>query len=197
VKRDAGQDAPVDPRPAITIEPQPAPEPEPLSDGPGVDSAGTAEDSVPEEPGDGAGPAPAVVGPGDAGALLERGRASANRRARDLAGSLDRYLAELAGILDADEKTREVRGQIAELEEALAAKRRELAALLPDKAAVRVAAAEDSPKMVVVGGVEVDRRLYYSEAVRSWAREHGHEVGSAGKMPRAVVEAYVAAHPAA
>jgi hypothetical protein len=195
VARDAEKSAPTDPRPVITIDLEPCAESEPAADeldaavGP-MDRAACGED-----------PEPARIPTGEAGDLLERGRASGNQRARDLTATLDRYLAELAGILESDEKTRAVREEIARLEKSLAAKKAELAALLPAAAARSRAKPvfdapfpNGAPKTVTIGGVEVDRKLYYSEAVRSWARENGHQVGVAGKMPRTAVEAYLAAH---
>lgn len=180
---------PVDTRPVISIDLEPvgiepayADEPQPAPpDGDDTD----ADDAPP-------------VAPADIAGLLERGRVSADLRARDLALAVDRNLAQLAEILETEERTRAVREEIERLEAALAVKRRELDALLPaDRPKVKPSTTPvgRAPLTVTVGGVRVDRRLYYSEQVRAWARDSGREVKAAGRLPRGVVEAYVAAHP--
>lgn len=182
-----GEAPPVDARPVISIELEPADTEPEYDDGP----------ELAEEPGEGDDEESEPIVVGDVTDLLERGRASMNLRARDLALSVDRQLVQLSEILEADERTAQVRGEIVRLEQELAAKRAELEALLPAgqaKPVPRVRPAAE-PKTVMVGGVQVDRRLYYSEAVRSWAREQGLEVASTGRMPREVVAAWVGAHP--
>ena len=49
----------------------------------------------------------------------------------------------------------------------------------------RVAAEAPAP-------VRTDREV--TTAIRSWARENGHEVSERGRIPKAVVEAYQSAH---
>lgn len=39
---------------------------------------------------------------------------------------------------------------------------------------------------------DADRKF---QAIRNWARENGHEVNGAGRIPHEVMEAYQAAHP--
>lgn len=206
VKRGASAPA----RPVAAVE---EPEPRPADEGDSVDTrpviaidldpAG-AEPEYAEETGPADEPEsdeyvgePEAIVVGDVTDLLERGRASKNLRARDLALSVDRQLVQLAEILEADERTAQVRGEIARLERELAVKRAELEALMPAGQAKPVARTRPAaaPKTVTVGGVQVDRRLYYSEQVRSWARDQGLEVASAGRMPREVVAAWVGAHP--
>ena len=205
VKRDAA--GPVADPVTDTVEapePRVAPEPEPVDTRPVISielDAPRTEPVYADEPQ----PAPpdgddtdADDAPADIAGLLERGRVSADLRARDLALAVDRNLAQLAEILETEERTRAVREEIERLEAALAVKRRELDALLPaDRPKVKPSTTPvgRAPLTVTVGGVRVDRRLYYSEQVRAWARDSGREVKAAGRLPRGVVEAYVAAHP--
>lgn len=193
----ADEGEPVDARPVIAVELEPAgTEPEYTDEQPSEHESESEIQAVEGEDADE--PEPIVVG--DVTGLLERGRASQNLRARDLALSVDRQLVQLAEILEADERTSAVREEIARLEEALAVKRRELDALLPvarPKPKFDAPFPNRTPKTVMVGGVQVDHRLYYSETVRSWARENGMQVSGSGKMPRSAVEAYVAAFPQA
>lgn len=195
--RTAEESEPQDTRPVIAIDLEAAGAEPRYDDQPQPEDESEIEIEAVEEE-DAQDPEPIVVG--DVTGLLERGRASKNLRARDLALSVDRQLVQLAEILEADERTSAVREEIARLEEALAVKRRELDALLPaSRPRPRLDAPfpNGTPKTVLVGGVQVDHRLYYSETVRSWARENGMQVSGSGKMPRSVVEAYVAAFPQA
>lgn len=180
---------PEDTRPVISIELEPTGAEPQYDDEPSVTDAPESEEDAGE-------PEPIVVG--DVTDLLERGRASKNLRARDLALSVDRQLVQLSEILEADERTAQVREEIARLEQELAAKRAELDALMPDarpKPKFDAPFPNGTPRTMLVGGVQVDRRLYYSEQVRSWARDQGLEVASVGRMPREVVAAWVGAHP--
>lgn len=191
----ADEGEPVDARPVIAVELEPAgTEPEYTDEQPSEHESESEIQAVEEEDADE--PEPIVVG--DVTGLLERGRASKNLRARDLALSVDRQLVQLSEILEADERTAQVREEIARLEQELAAKRAELDALMPDarpKPKFDAPFPNGTPRTMLVGGVQVDRRLYYSEQVRSWARDQGLEVASVGRMPREVVAAWVGAHP--
>lgn len=141
--------------------------------------------------------------------LLARADEIGSKRARYLAQQIRAAADDLVETLADDEATWGARqrraalleararldGQIAELDAELrpAAVRQSLAPSRRGKSKARAKKPGRARTGAAVSRQPADANLYYSPDVRSWARAHGHTVGSHGRIRREVVAAYLAA----
>lgn len=141
--------------------------------------------------------------------LLARAGEIGSKRARYLAQQIQAAADDLAETLTEDEATWEARrrraellaerarldGQIAALDAELrpAAVRQSVAPTPRGRGRARAKKPARSRTGAASSRQPVDANLYYSQQVRAWAREHGHTVGSHGRIRREVVAAYLAA----
>ncbi|WP_377271878.1 histone-like nucleoid-structuring protein Lsr2 [Peterkaempfera sp. SMS 1(5)a] len=133
-------------------------------------------------------PKPEQAKPNSAEALIAWGMQHPSARMNRLAGQARTALADLqqsqrkeAAVSTAEEHVQKLKRQLAEAEKALRVAKGTNGASSPAAKATPVA---DRPARD-----ELD-------TIRTWARENGHEVADRGRIPRNVVDAYRAAHPA-
>jgi hypothetical protein len=146
----------------------------------------------------------------DVDTLLAAGVASPQPRARELAGQIRDGIATLRTLIGNDEKFRTLTALVEVHRRHLAETEAELAALIGADSAPAV---DDRPAIVI--DVEPFREtetaapalkksapirkpdpLAYSPEVRAWARSHGWPgLGTYGRMPAAIVTAWLNAHP--
>ena len=159
--------------------------------------------AIPGEPRDTAQPVRALE------ELLARADEIGSKHARYLAERIRAAADDLRETLVDDEATWGARqrraalleararldGQIAELDAELrpAAVRQSLAPSRRGKSKARAKKPTRARTGAAASRQPADANLYYSPDVRSWAREHGHTVGSHGRIRREVVAAYLAA----
>lgn len=141
--------------------------------------------------------------------LLKRADEIGSKRARYLAQQIRTAADDLVETLADDEATWGARQRRAALLEARARLDGQIAALDAElRPAVQRQGAAPTPRGrgrarakkparsrtgAAASRQPADANLYYSPDVRSWAREHGHTVGSHGRIRREVVAAYLAA----
>lgn len=121
-------------------------------------------------------PEPAVTTPPPStmADLLERARATGDKRISRLADAAQTAHDRLTAQLGEHERNAEARARVAKLAAELAAA----------KAALRPTKTTAPPRSTVSTAV-----------MRAWARSAGHSVPDKGMLPRPVVDAYYAAHP--
>lgn len=173
-------------RPAVAAPQQPAPPPAAAAPPDWTNPVGT-NDGPPARPADEQpdpaiaptqppAPLPTITVPSSARtatpeAILEAGLAHGNAKLRSMAARVRTLLDDLAAALEDEDRTREARERVAQLERELAAAR---AMLRP----------------VMRGGdTETD-----PATVRAWARSTGVDCPKLGRVPRKVLDAYAAAH---
>ncbi|MFE0737421.1 histone-like nucleoid-structuring protein Lsr2 [Streptomyces sp. NPDC058855] len=110
---------------------------------------------------------------------------------RKSAARITAALTELSARRDSEAAQREAEARVAEAREALEKAEQELRAV---KASTRSPAAAPTPIRTGTSGAYSRDEL---TAIRTWARENGHQVADRGLPSKTVLDAYAAAHQAA
>jgi len=122
--------------------------------------------------------------------LLAWAKSSGNTRAMTLAARVREHLEELRNIRNRDEERTAAQAEVERLAAELEAAKARLKQAGGKTSAPSAPNASQRPH----GAVPSPDRKAHLAAVRTWAREQGHEVSDLGRVPAYIQTAYDAAH---
>ncbi|MEU7553105.1 histone-like nucleoid-structuring protein Lsr2 [Streptomyces sp. NPDC044571] len=137
-------------------------------------------------------PAIPLAVPNEMQKLLDWAAAHPAASVRSRAARITADLSELTDRRDSEAAQREAEEKVAKARAELEKAQEELRTV---KASTRTTAAATAPTPIRAG-LGSGRTREELAAIRTWAREHGHQVADQGMVPKRIVEAYDAAHQA-
>ncbi|MFJ4917671.1 histone-like nucleoid-structuring protein Lsr2 [Streptomyces sp. NPDC088726] len=125
--------------------------------------------------------------------LIDWASAHPTASVRSRAARITADLSELSERRDSEAAQREAEEKVAKAKAELEKAQEELRTV---KAGTRTTTAAATAPTPIRAGLGSGRTREELAAVRTWARENGHQVADAGMVPKRVLEAYDAAHQA-
>ncbi|MEU5810982.1 histone-like nucleoid-structuring protein Lsr2 [Streptomyces sp. NPDC047718] len=140
-------------------------------------------------------PAIPLAVPNEVQKLLDWAAAHPAASIRSRAARITADLSELTDRRDSEAAQREAEEKVAKAKAELEKAQEELRTLKAGTRTTAAATAAAAPTPIRAG-LGSGRTREELAAIRTWAREHGHQVADQGMVPKRVLEAYDAAHQA-